>query len=289
MNTRPLKTDCKISLFGVGEGEDDADGAVVAAGDVRVDGCVVEVGEQALADEEVVDTPADVLLPGLIAVTPPGVRVLNVAVDCSEGVHESGVEQPAHAVALLVGEAGTFAVRFGVLEVYLPVCHIHIAADDYRFMAVEFENIVQKLLFPVHPVVQPGKFRLRIGRVDVDEVKTVVFERYGATLVVVALNPDALADAQRVGVRNGGRAGVALLVGGVVVGLVAVEIEVNLTLLQLGFLQAEPVGGEVVENIGKSFAKHGPQAIHIPRNEFHTLKSQFACELRSLRVKWLGG
>ena len=61
-----------------------------------------------------------------------------------------------------------------------------------------------------------------------------------------------------------GRSRVAFLFSIIPVGAVTVKYQVQLPCLQLGLLQAEEVGVQLLENVTKSFANHGPQAVHVP-------------------------
>ena len=47
------------------------------------------------------------------------------------------------------------------------------------------------------------------------------------------------------------------------------KLQLCLTGLQLRFLQAEEVSIQVLKHLGEVLPHHGPQAVHIPRNQFH--------------------
>ena len=83
--------------------EAEFDGTVVAAEDVGKDAGISNVRHQAVADDEIVDAPADVLLTGLEAIGPPGILNL-VRIEGAEGVLEAAGQKTAEGVALLVGE-----------------------------------------------------------------------------------------------------------------------------------------------------------------------------------------
>ena len=82
--------------------------------------------------------------------------------------------------------------------------------------------------------------------------------------MVVLVDAYAIGDAQRLVAGVDGCAGVALLVGIVPEGVVAVKLEVELAGLHLGLLQAEEVGVQLAEDIFKALAHTGTQAIDIP-------------------------
>ena len=71
-------------------------------------------------NEEVVDAPACVLLPGAEAVAPPAVLHL-VRVQRPEAVGKARLQQLGHLGPLLVGEACVHPVGLGVLQVHLLV------------------------------------------------------------------------------------------------------------------------------------------------------------------------
>src|SRR5262245_21881626 len=118
-------------------------GSRLAQGGVIVDGQRCVVGEALfLVDARalrlrgdprrrdlVVDAPADVLLPRLAAVRPPGV-LPRARVDAAEHVHPADlVERLAEPGALLGQEAGVIAVAAPVLEVDLLVRDVPVAAE----------------------------------------------------------------------------------------------------------------------------------------------------------------
>ena len=223
---------------------------------------------QAVGHHEVVDAPAGVLFAGTETVRPPRVGHL-LGIFVAERVGEAAAEQLGEALALLVGESGVATVGLGVLQVHFLMGHVHVAADDDGFLLVEPTQISLEVGFPLHAVVQAPQSVLRIGRIDGDEIERGHFERDDAPLVVVLVDADAVADAQRLMAREDGRAAVALLVGVVPIGTVALEVEVELPLLHLGFLQTEEVGIQLFEHIAEAFAHAGSQAVDIPGNEVH--------------------
>ena len=116
--------------------------AVVAAHYMGVDLGVDHLVAGIVAHQEVVDAPAGILRACLETVAPPGVDAFHVGVEMAPAVGESCVEQSGHFLALLVGETGVLAVGLGVLEVYLLVGNVKVAAHYHRFFLVEINQIV---------------------------------------------------------------------------------------------------------------------------------------------------
>ena len=65
--------------------------------------------------------------------------------------------------------------------------------------------------------------------------------------------------------------GIARLLGIVPIGLVAGKFQIDLPRLQFGFLQADEICVQAHKDIGEALPRHGPEAIYIPGDEFHTL------------------
>src|SRR5699024_7740685 len=84
--------------------------AVVAALDLAVDVRPGDLLRQPPGDDEVVDAPPGVVLPGVEAVAPPAVGPGLVRVEVAEGVHEPRLQQLRHLPPLLVGEPGVAPV-----------------------------------------------------------------------------------------------------------------------------------------------------------------------------------
>ena len=236
---------------------------MVAAHDFGVDGGVGDLAEEALAGDEVVDAPSGVLLPGLEAVGPPGVGDLG-GVEGAEGVDEAAAEQLAELRALLVGEAGIAAVGLRVFQVYLLVGHVEVAAEDDGFLTVEVHEVGTEVVVPRHAVVEALEAVLRVGRVAVDEEEPGHFKCDDAPFVVVVVDAHAVGDRQGLVPGEDGGAGIAFLLGGVPINVVALEGQVELSGLHLCFLQAEEVGVELCEHIAEALALAGPQTVHVP-------------------------
>ena len=240
------------------------DGAVVGAVDVAEDTGVLEVREEAVADQVVVDAPSGIVLAGVETVGPPRVGSSEVGVEMAEGVGETAIEQECELVALLLGETGVAEVGLGVLDVYLMVGDVHIAADDDGFLLVEPADKLTEGIVPLHAVGQAAQAILGVGGIDGDIVEVEVLQGDDVPLVVMLVNAHAEGDTEGGETGVGGSAAVAFLLSIVPVALVAEEIEVELTGLHLGLLQGEDVGIQTLEDVSEAFAGTGSQSVEIP-------------------------
>jgi len=256
-------------------------GAVVAAVDFGVDAGSYEAVLQPGGAEPVVDAPAGVLLAGMEAVGPPGVDVGLVGVEVAEGVDEASLEQLGELRALLVGEPGVLVVRLRILQVYLLVRHVHVAADKDGLAAVEHGEGEAEGIVPRHAARQAAQAVLRVRRIDGDDVEVPVLKRDDPALGVHLpqalvgrhlgddVGGQSVGDAERTVAGVDGCAAVALLVGIAPVGFVAGELKVELSLLHLRLLQTEEIRVERGKAFAEAFAAHGAESVYIPGNEFH--------------------
>ena len=67
----------------------------------------------------------------------------------AERVGESCGEECGEFVSLLVGESCILSVALRILEVYLFVGYIEVAAQEEWFFAVEFLDIITKGIVPI--------------------------------------------------------------------------------------------------------------------------------------------
>ena len=72
--------------------------------------------------------------------------------------------------------------------------HIQVSADDYSFLCGKSGEICPEVIFPAHPVVEPGKFFLRIWRVHAYKIELRHFKGYDSAFVVVFVYSYAVAD-----------------------------------------------------------------------------------------------
>ena len=88
-------------------------------------------------------------------------------------------------------------------------------------------------------------------------------------LVAVLIAAEVIGHGKGLRPSENGRAGIALLVGGVEKPVVSRQVKHRLLRLQLGLLQAENVRALLRHIVQKALAQRSPQAVHIPAYQFH--------------------
>lgn len=221
--------------------------------------------------QKVVDAPACVLLARLEAVGPPRVDAFLRGVEVAEGVGEARLQQGGELGSLFVGESGVATVRLGVLQVYFLMGHVEVAAYYHGLAGVELQQVVAEVVFPGHAVVQSAQLVLRIGHVDGDQEEVVHLQRDDASFAVMMFHADAIADVERLVAGIDGSARVAFLLGVVPVRLITLELQVELSGLHLGLLQAKEVGVEPGKAVAEPFVAAGAQSVDVPGDELHVV------------------
>ena len=163
-------------------------------------------------------------------------------------------------------------VGVGVLQVDFLVGDVHVAADYHALALLKAAEVLPEGVFPLHAVGEAAQAVLGIGGIDVHQVETGHFEGDHAALGVVLRDADAVRHAEGLLAGVDAGAGVAFLFGVIPIGGVAEELQIQLAGLQFGLLKADEIGVKTIENIGKSLACNGPQAVYVPADEFHGCK-----------------
>ena len=112
-----------------------------------------DVLPKAFAYQKIVDTPACIPKAGASAIGPPAIFHL-VRMLKAPSADESRAEKLREFRTFLVGKSCIEVVRRRVLEVYLLVSHIHVAAHHDRFLTLQGLYESAKGVFPAHPVIQ---------------------------------------------------------------------------------------------------------------------------------------
>src|SRR6185503_18132325 len=216
-------------------------------------------GGDARRGDLVVDAPADVLLPRLAAVRPPGV-LLGLVVQLAEHVDEAElVEYFRQPGALLGQEARVLLVRAPVLQVDFPVRDVPVAAQDQLMASLlQLFQMEEKAL----EEAELRRLAMRAGRarrhVERDHPQLAEARLDIAALGVELATPEAAPDfVGRLAAVERDPA-VALLLGERVAGLEdfqAVELRVEVDLLALHFLQAHHVGALAGEPAEQALAR----------------------------------
>ena len=147
--------------------------------------------------------------------------------------------------------------------------HVHVPADDDRLLLIQGNKIVPESVLPAHAVVDALQPVLGVGGVNTDQIEVFILQRDDPALGVVLRDTDVVADRQRRVPGKDGGAGVALPLGVAPVALISGQIQVDLSRLVLGLLQAEKIRVQVPEDVLKAFFHHSPQAVYIPGNQSH--------------------
>ena len=235
-----------------------------------MDGCISQLLAQTVRDDKVVDAPTGILLTSLEPVRPPRVfHLLRILV--AEGVRKTAGQQVAELFAFLVSEAGIMTVGLRILDVYLLVGHVQIAAEDDGLLLIQAFQVIAKVSLPRHAVVQTLQTVLRIGGIATHQEEVFHLQRHHPTLVIVHLDADAVGHTLRLMLREDGCATVAFLLGIVPIALIALESQIQLSLLHLRLLQTEEVGIKRLEYLTETLALAGSQTVHVPTDKFHFL------------------
>ena len=174
---------------------------------------------------------------------------------------------------LLIGKSGILPVRLGIFQIDLPMRHVQVAAEDHRLLPLQFFQIREEILLPLHPVWQSRQLILGIGRVHRHHIVFRKLRRNDTALLVVLLHANAVGHRQRLLLREHGRARIALLHRIIPVLVISRQIQVDLPLLQLALLNAENIRIHLLKIFQKALLHTGTQAIHIPGNQLHKISS----------------
>src|SRR6185295_672979 len=224
-------------------------------------------GGDARRGDLVVDAPADVLLPGLAAVRPPGVLV-GLLVQLAEHIDEAElVEHLRQPGALLGQEARILLVGAPVLQVDFLVRDVPVAAQDE--LVASFLQLFQ-MQKKTPEEAELRRLAVRTGRarrhVERDHPQFSEARLDIAALGVEFAAPEAAADFVRRLAGIQGNAAVAFLLGEGMAGLEylqAMELGVEVDLLALHFLQAHDVGALAGEPTEQSLACRRPDAVDV--------------------------
>ena len=153
--------------------------------------------------------------------------------------------------------------------------HVQIAADQHRFLRVQFQQIVAESILPYLPVRQPGQSVLGVRRVHIYQIKLRELTGDDTAFVVMLVDTETVRNVKRLFLREHSRTGITFLLRAVPVFKIVGEIKGRLFPLHLGLLHAEDIRVRRRHKIRKAFGHTGPQPVHIPGNQFHKYSSFF--------------
>ena len=79
-----------------------------------------------------------------------------------------------------------------IFQVYLFMRHIKVTAEDNRLLLVQFFNVAQEVVFPLHAVVKAFQSVLGIGDIYRDEEEVFILQGYYSSLMVVFFYANAI-------------------------------------------------------------------------------------------------
>ena len=150
--------------------------------------------------------------------------------------------------------------------------HIHIAANQYRLVGLEFLEKIVESPVPLLAIVQAEEFRSGIGRIDIDQKEVRELRGDHPPFGVVLGKAEAVMHCQGRNAGGYGRTGIPFALGRMSVEFVpqhAFEGLLHLFRIGLGLLKTQYVGIAVVQKSVKVLFHHGADAVHVPRNDFH--------------------
>ena len=237
--------------------------------DLAPDVGAADAAAEPLRDDEIVDSPPRVVLPGPPPVAPPGIGPGLVRVQRPEGVHKAGGQELGHFPPFLVGEAGIPAVGAGIFQVDLLVGHVQVPAVDHRLFPVQLAKVLPEIVLPGHAVIQTEELVLGVGGIAADQVKVRELRRDDPPLVAVLVDSKVIGDVQRLPPGEDGGAGVARLVRAVPEALVAGEIKLRLLRAHFRLLKADDVRAGEGAEVQEALFQAGPKAVDVPGNQSH--------------------
>src|SRR5262245_3273305 len=249
----------------------DGERSVVGEALRLVDRLLLRGARHAGRGDLVVDAPADVLLPRLAAVRPPGV-LLGPGIQPAEHVDEAElVEDARQPRALLRQEARVLAVRAPVLQVDLVVGDVPVAAQDD--LVSSFPD-----LFQVNDEsLEEAEFRCLAvrpggagGQVKGDDPELAEARLDVAALVVELAHREAAPHFVGRAPAVERDAAVALLLRERMTGLErlqAVQLGIEIALVAFQFLQADDVGTLRLQPAKRTLARGAPNAVDVERDD----------------------
>lgn len=245
------------------EFQEECDGTMITAHDLRSDDIVDEIAPEAFAQHKVIESPPDIRCAGIAHKAPEGVRLPLRRIQFPERVEVAVGEQVAEALPLLLGESGRLGARLGIVQIDLVVRHIQVTAPDDRLELLDLGELFAELPLPLDPVLEstatrvwyvckfnkswplikkataPNKERLLTC---IDENELVVLGNDGSALGAVLL-AELVSDLDGLGLGEQAGARVALLDARQPVAVVALQVRRrwDLGLVALDLLAAEDV------------------------------------------------
>jgi len=129
--------------------------AVIGAKDLAANPRSRDSLPELLRDPKVVDSPADVPLPRVTAISPPTVSA-GASVELTKRIEKPGVNDLVQSRALFVGKSRVPPIRLGIRQIDFVVGTVDIATKNHRLASVQLLHVREECGIPLLPVVEPS-------------------------------------------------------------------------------------------------------------------------------------
>jgi len=230
---------------------------------------------QPLADEEIIQAPADIPRPCVGPVGPPGILHL-VGIERTVGIHKSMLQIPGDPNAFLRQKTGIFFVFLRIRQVDLVVGGVEVASEDHLFSSgvvrvADFKQAGVKVQLKRHAFV----FLPAVREVDRVEEEIRILHADGAPFVVESLDPEPGLNAEGLLAVEHRRAAVARSFGGMPeAAVLRMAADQFRHLIGLGFdlLQTEDIRLDFVQPGKAVLVNDRPNSIDIPCCNSHSAR-----------------
>ena len=229
-----------------------------------MDFCTLKLILQLWRCNKIVNSPPCILLSCFKSVRPPGISALCIRIKITECIDKSTFQHLTKACSLFICKSGIFPVGLRILQVDLLMCHIEIPAADHRLTFLQFQQVCQKILFPVHTVFQSAQFTLGIWCIYSHQIKFFIFQGDHTSFFVMFLNSNSIRHRQWLFLCKNSSSGISPSVGIIPILIISRKFQLHLPLLAFRFLQAENIRIKCCKALFKPFANACTYTIYIP-------------------------
>ena len=106
---------------------------------------------------------------------PPSIASL-LRMEGAECIDETGTEQVGNSLAFFASETGVMGILFGASEINLGMSSIKVTTDNDGLGLLKKLELLQDGWIPnLFTELKTREIRFAIGRVDIDEIKVLIF------------------------------------------------------------------------------------------------------------------
>ncbi len=156
---------------------------MVRAHNVFFDPGALHMFLQLVADEEIIDSPADIAFACAGFHVPPGV-VAAIFFEEAERVVVAGRDELIHPFAFDRQEPADIRILFRARKIQFRVRRVDIAAEHDRFFLAERLDQVEKAFIKLQLVFQPLRPHLAVRKIHVEKIEFVELEQDDASFAV---------------------------------------------------------------------------------------------------------